>query len=275
MYINTIIRYYKTILHKVLILNLENNSNEIAILVAFAFLIAGIVKGVIGIGLPTTAITIMTFFISPLMALGLNLIPMTVSNIWQFSKADNPKKLIYDYRYFAFFLVLFILMTSFYAKDFGDDIVRLIFAFTVFMFVGINFIGFTFKMKPQHDSFWQSGLGAIGGLFGGIASIWAVPVTMYLLMKNATPKHFVDVSGFLIMTGCVPVSIGYIATGVFQPNMFVYGALGSVTAVIGFQFGAKLRDKINPQTFKKLLLIFFSLAAFKMIVQSLIELDVF
>ena len=74
------------------ILDLTNNSNEIAILVAFAFLIAGIVKGVIGIGLPTTAITIMTFFISPLMALGLNLIPMTVSNIWQFSKADDPKK---------------------------------------------------------------------------------------------------------------------------------------------------------------------------------------
>jgi uncharacterized membrane protein YfcA len=77
------------------------------------------------------------------------------------------------------------------------------------------------------------------------------------------------------MTGCVPVSIGYIATGVFQPNMFIYGALGSVTAVIGFQFGAKLRNKINPQTFKNLLLIFFSLAAFKMIIQSLIELDVF
>ena len=89
---------------KVLILDISANPNEITLLVGIAFFIAGIVKGVIGIGLPTTAITIMTFFISPLTALGLNLIPMTVSNIWQFSKADNYKALFNDYKYFAFFL---------------------------------------------------------------------------------------------------------------------------------------------------------------------------
>ena len=59
-------------------LDITNNPNEIAIIVALAYLLAGLVKGVIGIGLPTTAITIMTFFISPLIALGLNLIPMTI-----------------------------------------------------------------------------------------------------------------------------------------------------------------------------------------------------
>ena len=255
-------------------MNLENNPNEIFILIGVAYFIAGIVKGVLGIGLPTTAITIMTFFLSPLVALGLNLIPMTVSNIWQFSKADNPKKLIKNYKYFAFFLVLFILVTAFYANVIGDNIVRIIFAFAVFMFVGVNFFGFNFKMKPEHDKFWQGGLGAIGGLIGGAASIWAVPVTMYLLMKNVKPKHFVDVSGFLIMIGCIPVSIGYIATGVFQANMFMFGALGSVTAVMGFQLGAKLRDKVDPKTFKNMLLIFFSFAAIKMMIQSLIGFNI-
>jgi uncharacterized membrane protein YfcA len=92
-----------------LILDIFNNPNEITLIVGLAYLIAGVVKGVIGIGLPTTAITIMTFFISPLMALGLNLIPMTVANMWQFSKADNPKKIISKYKYFAFSLVICIL----------------------------------------------------------------------------------------------------------------------------------------------------------------------
>ena len=57
--------------------------------------------------------------------------------------------------------------------------------------------------------------------------------------------------------------------------MFIYGALGSVTAVIGFQIGEKLRNKINAKTFKNLLLIFFSIAALKMIIQSLVEFEVF
>ncbi|MDA0916161.1 MAG: hypothetical protein O2784_02525, partial [Proteobacteria bacterium] len=59
------------------------------------------------------------------------------------------------------------------------------------------------------------------------------------------------------------------------PNMFVFGALGSVTAVLGFQIGEKLRNKINPKTFKNLLLIFFSLAALKMIIETLIKLNIF
>ena len=255
-------------------LDILNNGNEIAIIVAAAFLLAGVVKGVIGIGLPTTAITIMTFFISPLMALGLNLILMTVTNIWQFSKADNPKKIVANYKYFAITLVICILITSFYANQIVDNVVRIIFACAVLLFVSVNFFGFNFKMNPKHDVFWQSSLGTLGGIFGGAASIWAVPVTMYLLMKNVKPKHFVDVSGFLITIGCIPVSFGYIATGVFQPNMFIYGALGSVTAMIGFQFGEKLRNKINAKTFKNLLLIFFSIAALKMIIQSLIEFNV-
>ena len=57
--------------------------------------------------------------------------------------------------------------------------------------------------------------------------------------------------------------------------MFIYGALGSLTAVMGFQLGAKLRNRLNAQTFKNLLLLFFSLAALKMVIQSLIEFDIF
>ena len=255
-------------------MDISTNSNEVALIVSLAFFVAGVVKGVIGIGLPTTAITIMTFFVSPLMALGLNLIPMTVTNIWQFSKADNPRELIKNYKYFAISLVVFILITSFYANQIGDNVVRLIFAIAVLLFVSLQIFGFNFKMNPKRDSLWQSSLGTLGGIFGGAASIWAVPVTMYLLMKNVKPKQFVDVSGFLIMIGCLPVSIGYIATGVFQLNMFIYGVLGSVIGILGFQIGEKLRNKVNAKTFKNLLLIFFSISAINMIIRSLLEYNI-
>ena len=41
------------------------------------------------------------------------------------------------------------------------------------------------------------------------------------------------------------------------------------------KFKKKCKNKINAKTFKKLLLIFFSIAALKMIIQSLIEFNVF
>ena len=48
--------------------------------IAGIYLLAGSVKGVFGIGLPTTSITLMTLFIAPLEAIAINLLPMFVTN---------------------------------------------------------------------------------------------------------------------------------------------------------------------------------------------------
>ena len=77
------------------LLNLE--SFELMILMGITYFIAGTIKGVIGIGLPTTGMAILSFFVSPLTALGLNLMPMFISNFWQFWKAENHLKLLNQY----------------------------------------------------------------------------------------------------------------------------------------------------------------------------------
>ena len=73
------------------------------------------------------------------------------------------------------------------------------------------------------------------------------------------------------MLGCIPVSIGYFSTDVFVVEMVTFGLIGSLCAILGFQLGEKLRNKINSEIFKKLVLIFFSLAGLKMIVHSVLN----
>ncbi|MDC3272720.1 hypothetical protein OAU72_04375, partial [Hyphomicrobiales bacterium] len=51
------------------------------LLLILIFVISGIVKGVTGIGLPLTSLAILTTFISPLHAIGLNVIPVIMANI--------------------------------------------------------------------------------------------------------------------------------------------------------------------------------------------------
>jgi uncharacterized membrane protein YfcA len=52
-------------------------------LIAFAFILAGLVKGVIGMGLPTIAIGILGLVIAPVEAAAMLVIPSLVTNIWQ------------------------------------------------------------------------------------------------------------------------------------------------------------------------------------------------
>ena len=101
---------------------------------AFTYFIAGTIKGVIGIGLPTTGMAILSFFVSPLVALGLNLMPMFITNSWQFFRADNHMKILKEYKFFAIFMIILILITSFYAVSLGDDLIRFLFGIIVVFF---------------------------------------------------------------------------------------------------------------------------------------------
>src|SRR4030081_15572 len=53
------------------------------ILIAAAFLLAGFVKGVTGLGLPTVAMGLLAVTMQPSRALAIVILPAIVTNIWQ------------------------------------------------------------------------------------------------------------------------------------------------------------------------------------------------
>lgn len=57
--------------------------NEYTLIVGLAFLVAGFVKGVTGMGLPPIAIGLMAVVVAPVQAAALIVVPSMVSNVWQ------------------------------------------------------------------------------------------------------------------------------------------------------------------------------------------------
>ena len=55
---------------------------DVILVIAAAFLVAGLVKGVIGGGLPAVAVPIMANAIEPALAAALTLSPVIVTNFW-------------------------------------------------------------------------------------------------------------------------------------------------------------------------------------------------
>ena len=65
------------------------DSLPILIAVAAAFLLAGVVKGVIGLGLPTVAIGLLGLVMSPAQAAAILIVPSLVTNFWQMLAGGN------------------------------------------------------------------------------------------------------------------------------------------------------------------------------------------
>lgn len=53
------------------------------LIITFTFLLAGMVKGVIGMGLPTVAMGLLALVMPPVQAVGLLVVPPFVTNGWQ------------------------------------------------------------------------------------------------------------------------------------------------------------------------------------------------
>ena len=244
--------------------------SEFLYLYIFAvYLVAGTIKGLLGLGLPTTAITLMSFFLSPLQALAMNLIPMFTANIWQFWRADKKQELIKNYAPFAVALIITILGFSFLTGSISVDYLRLIISFSVIIFALYNLFQKPIRLSEDKDVFWQVFLGACAGIMGALTSMWAVPLVIYLMARNLAPKAFVDASGFLLLVGCLPLAIGYVSTGIFTNEVILPSLFGAFSAFLGFVVGEFLRGFVNAPLFRRLLLWFFFLLGIRMAIVAL------
>ena len=103
-------------------------------MIAGVYVLAGFIKGIIGIGLPTTALALLTIIVTPIEAMAINILPMMVTNFYQFYRADSYRQLVRDYWQFATVMMIFLLIASFYAAGLGNDIIRMLIAISVLFF---------------------------------------------------------------------------------------------------------------------------------------------
>ena len=84
------------------------------------FLLAGFVKGVIGLGLPTVSLALLTAFIELPVAVMLMVIPSAVTNIWQ--AVDGPHTMALLRRFWTLLLASVVGVIN---KDWGEKVQQL------------------------------------------------------------------------------------------------------------------------------------------------------
>lgn len=68
--------------------------SSLVMMIAATFVLAGMVKGVTGMGLPTVAMGILGSLISPVAAAAMLLLPSLISNLFQFGSGGNTRQLL-------------------------------------------------------------------------------------------------------------------------------------------------------------------------------------
>ena len=72
----------------------QNLGVALTLLVVGTFLLAGMVKGVIGLGLPTVAMGLLGLAMPPAQAAALLIVPATLTNLWQLALGGHLRALL-------------------------------------------------------------------------------------------------------------------------------------------------------------------------------------
>lgn len=238
-------------------------------LILGAFLIAGTVKGIAGVGLPMTALGILTLQTDPRTAIALALVPILLANLWQYLTAGNAMAALRRYLPFVTAMILGIPVTLSLTASASPALLFAVLGTTIIGSVALNLTRWTPRIPDSADVPAQIGLGTLAGVLGGLVSLWLPAVLIYLSARNVAKEEFVRASGLMLFSGSIPLVAGFWREGFLTGPLAWISAGMLVPTIFGMYAGARLRDHLSEQTFKRVLMAVLVLIGLNLIRRSL------
>ena len=218
----------------------ESISVTAIIVVTAIFILAGLVKGVIGMGLPTIAIGLLGLVIAPVEAAAMLVLPSLITNVWQLIAGPNFRGLL---KRFGTLLFGICIGTPFGVSFivFGNtDIVTAVLG-AVLVCYGLYGLSSAKVNIAPHTERWLSPVtGVITGVLMGATGISALPVAPY----------FTSLGLSFTISSCA-LAIGLLVTGEFRVAIATTSLLALIPAFIGMFIGQALRQRIAQDQFRK------------------------
>lgn len=234
-------------------------------IIALALLFGGFVKGVVAIGLPIVSIGLLSSVMDAQFALGVIMFPLVLTNLWQMLHAGRPLEVVRRFwPMTAIMLVCIWLGTNLVTRMPGATLYGII-GVAVVLFTTLNYFTPNWHLPARSERWAAPAAGAIGGLLGGISTIWGPPLTMLFIMLRLPKETFIRATGTIWFAASIPLLIGYRQNGILDDSTAVVSLAACLPSFLGLWIGTWVRGKIEPESFRKVLLVVFFLIGLNLI----------
>ena len=219
------------------------------------FLVAGFVKGVIGLGLPTVAVGLLATVMSPAQAAALLIVPSFVTNVWQ---------LLAGPRFGALLLRLWPMMVAIAAGTVASagliagakgpgPASALGAALVVYAVIGLA--GFAFRVPSRAEPWLSPVIGLVTGLVTGATGVFVIPAVPYLQALGLDRDQLIQALGLSFTVSTVALAAGLAREGALPLTAGAASLVTLAPALLGMAVGQWLRGRVSAPTFRRAFLI--------------------
>ncbi|MDF2795572.1 MAG: hypothetical protein K0S85_3325 [Pseudomonas orientalis] len=229
----------------------QNLGPALTLLVVGTFLLAGTVKGVIGLGLPTVAMGMLGLAMLPAQAAALLIIPSTVTNLWQLALGGHLGTLLK--RLWPMLLMIVLgagLGTLWLGMDGGPWVVRALGAALLAYALSGLFLP-AFRVAPRTERWLGPLCGVITGIITAATGVFVVPAVPYLQALGLNRDQLVQALGLSFSVSTLALAGGLAWRGALGGGEIGASLLALVPALLGMWLGQVVRQRISALWFKR------------------------
>ena len=223
--------------------------------VGIAFLLAGLVKGAAGMGLPPTAIALMTLALPLPEALALMTVPTLVTNVWQAVYGGHFRALLRRFWVMGVLIVVGILIAARGLKALGSPASAGWLGVLLVAFAVMALTAWRPHVSRSNEPWANPLCGLATGVIGGVTGMAAIPFLPYMQSLELGKNELVQALGILFVIFTAAISIALWDVGALTSGNIVGATLATIPTMIGVWLGQKLRFAISPESFRKVFLV--------------------
>ena len=220
--------------------------------ILFTYFLGGITQGILGVGLITVVISLLSFVIDVKETIALVIIPTIITSFFQMINGNNLKDIIKDTRYFLVFSTLIIVPGVFLLKVLESDLILIFIAILLFMNSSLSLSNRVVAIPNHQNSIIQVSAGSLNGFIIGLTSIYTMPFVFLLQSLKYNKEKTVQFMGLAFLLYSTMQFISFSYSKLISINTIVPSLIVTLPVIIGFLLGKKIRSFISEKLFKKL-----------------------
>jgi uncharacterized protein len=215
------------------------------------FVLAGFVKGVIGLGLPTISMGLLALVMPPVEAAAVLVLPSLLTNVWQMLAGPSLTSAIK--RLWPMMLAVCAgtwagagLMTGAYAP-----LMTALLGVTLLFYALSGFTAFHLRLAERTEPWLAPAVGGVTGLITAATGVFVIPAVPYLQAIGLEKDGLVQALGLSFTVSTLALAVNIFRAGAIGGSQLVMTLASLAAAIGGMWLGQAMRSRLPPLIFRR------------------------
>ena len=214
------------------------------------FLLAGTVKGLVGLGLPTITIALTSLVLPLTESIALIALPTIFTNVWQAAVGGRFRVILKRQWPLIVPLMISLYVTMWLVGQKGPNWAFLVLAVVLIVYSGLGLLRIRLHIHADLERPLAPLIGVVSGFVAGLVGVPIIPLMPYLQGLDVKPSELVQTLGVVLCATSLTLTSSLLFFGLLDGHRAIVSAMAVIPAMAGMWVGQQVRRRLSVEQFR-------------------------